>query len=416
MNIESIHAYELFDSRGIPTIACTVVLDNGAYATAMVPSGKSTGTFEAKELRDHDKRLFGMGVHKAIENIESIIAPMLIGHPPAVVDMDLKMIELDGTEDKSRLGSNATLAVSIAILKVQALVEGLEEYELVAHLCDYERVSLPFAMFNLINGGVHAHNALSIQECMIMPVGVESFRSSVEIASTVFHQCEKILQERGVFFGVGDEGGYSAPFENDREALDLVMQALDETGTKQQVVLALDIAATQLYNKKTQTYMLAGNEYTTDELIAYYEQLSTEYPLYSIEDGLVESDWAGWQEMTRRLGNKLQIVGDDLFATNPARIIYGIEHQAANAAIIKPNQVGTVTETLQAIKLCKEHDMNVVVSHRSGETNDTFVVDLAVGTSAGQIKAGGLMRGERIAKYNSLLHIEDELMGSLLDS
>lgn len=417
MKIESIQAYELFNSLGQPTVACTVVLDNGIYASAVVPSGQSKGDFEAKELRDNDKnRLFGMGVHQAIKNIETIIAPALIGRPPAVVEMDLKMIELDGTEDKSRLGSNATLAVSIAVLKAQAIAEELETYELIAHLCDYERVTLPFAMFNLINGGMHAHNKLSIQEFMIMPVGVDSFRSSLEMAAVVFKQCSNILKKRGSFFAVGDEGGYSAQFKNDQEALDLIMQAVKETGTEKQIVIALDVAATELYDEKTKTYLLSGEHYTTHELIAYYDELSKAYPLYSIEDGLVDSDWSGWQEMTKQLGGCLQIVGDDLFATNAARIAYGIEHQSANAAIIKPNQVGTVTETLQAIKLCKEYDMNVIVSHRSGETDDTFIIDLAVGTSAGQIKAGGLLRGERIAKYNALLQLEDQLMGSILDS
>lgn len=416
MKIESIHAYELFNALGQPTVACTIILDNGIYATATVPTGTSKGTFEACELRDNDpRRLFGMGVHKAIETIENIIAPTLLGQEPSVVEMDLKMIELDGTENKSRLGSNATLAVSIALLKVQALVEELEPYELIAHLCDYERITLPFAMFNLINGGMHAHNKLSIQEFMIMPVGVDSFRSSVEIAATVFHQCAQILKERKLFFGIGDEGGYSVPFENDQQALDLIMEAIELAGASKQVVIALDVAATQLYNPLNKTYCLNNNEYTAQELIAYYEVLSKKYPLYSIEDGIVDTDWVHWHAMTEQLGSSLQIVGDDLFVTNASRIAYGIEHQSANAAVIKPNQVGTVTETLQAIKLCKEYEMNVVVSHRSGETNDTFLVDLAVGTSAGQIKAGGLMRGERVAKYNALLEIEDELIGSLLD-
>lgn len=417
MKIESIQAYELFNALGQPTVACTIILDNGLYATATVPSGTSIGSFEAKELRDHDnKRLFGMGVGKAIANIETIIAPVLIGREPTVVEMDLKMIELDGTDDKSKLGANAMLAVSIAILKVQALAEELEVYELVAHLCDYERITLPFAMFNLINGGMHAHNKLSIQEYMIMPVGVDSFRSSLEVAATVFHECARVLKERDIFFGIGDEGGYSVPFTHDKQVLDLIMQVVEQTGMSKQIVLALDVASTHLYNENTKTYHLNDTEYTAQELIAYYEQLSKQYPLYSIEDGIVETDWEHWHMMTKQLGGTLQIVGDDLFATNASRIAYAIEHQSANAAVIKPNQVGTVTETLQAIKLCKEYDMNVIVSHRSGETNDTFLVDLAVGTSAGQIKAGGLMRGERVAKYNALLQIEDELIGSLLDS
>lgn len=414
MNIKSIRATEIFNTLGQPTIACTVILDNDIRATASVPSGTSVSTFEAKEMRD-EGRLFGMGVHRAIEQIESIIAPALIGYPPAVVDMDMKMIELDGTHDKSRLGANAILAVSMAILKAQALAEGLETYELVAHLCDYERVSLPFAMFNIINGGMHAHNNLSIQECMIMPIGAESFRSALEMAVIISHQCAKILERNNVFFGIGAEGGYSALFKDDMEALNTIMQALDETGMTTQVVLALDMAASRLFDKHTERYKINNNEYTRQELIDYYEQLSKQYPLYSIEDGLSEDDWDGWVKMTEQLGDRLQIVGDDLFATNPSRIMYGIEQQAANAVIIKPNQIGTVTETLQAAKLCQEYDKHIIMSHRSGETNDTVLVDLAIGTNTGQIKAGGVMRGERIAKYNALLSIEDALIGSLLD-
>ncbi len=414
MKIEQIIATQIFDARGEPTIGCTIILNNGAYVTSEVPSGKSKSSFAAVELRDGDARFCGMGVSKAIVNINDIIAPALIGRIPSVVEMDMKMVELDDTENKSKLGANATLAVSIAVLKAQALVQELEVYELIAHLCDFERVSLPFAMFNLINGGVHAHKSIAIQECMIMPVGVESFRSSIELAAEVFYKTEELLKKRDMFFGIGDEGGFSAPFNTEIEALDLVMQALKELGVEQQVVLALDIAATQLYDSKTEMYSFGDQTFNTQELIDYYTKLSDQYPLYSIEDGIVESDWKGWQQLTKQLGEKLQIVGDDLFATNPARIIYGIENNAANAAVIKPNQVGTVTEALQSIKLCRDYDMNVVVSHRSGETNDSFIVDLAVGTSAGQIKAGGLMRGERIGKYNKLLCIEEELMDAML--
>ena len=415
MKIDQILARELFDSRGEPTIECTVVLEDGTYVTSMVPSGSSKSSYEAFELRDKGACHNGLGVHKAIENIHEIIAPALVGQLPSVVELDLQMIELDGTENKSRLGANAILAVSIAVLRAQAIVEELEDYELIAHLCGYERVSLPFAMFNLINGGLHAHNNLPIQEFLILPVGVESFRASVEIAASVFAKTKEILNKRGTFYGIGDEGGYSAIFKDEIEALDLIMQAITDLKLQEQVVLGLDVASSQLYDSKKERYMFGSREYTTQELIEYYNQLSTKYPLYSIEDGLVEFDWTGWKSMTEQLGERLQIVGDDLFATNPSRIAYGIEQNAANAAIIKPNQIGTVTETLQAVKLCKDHDMNVVVSHRSGETNDTFIVDLAVGTSAGQIKAGGFMRGERIAKYNRMLCIEEELMDGMLD-
>lgn len=414
MKIQEILATQIFDSRGEPTVGCTLILDNGAYVTSEVPSGRSTSAFTAVELRDGGSRFCGRGVAKAVANIQDVIAPALIGRAPSVVEMDMKMVQLDDTENKAKLGANATLAVSIAVLKAQALVEGLEVYELVAHLCDFERVSLPFAMFNLINGGVHAHKSIPIQEIMIMPVGVESFRSSIEVAAEVFYKTEQMLKKRDMFFGVGDEGGFSAPFNTEIEALDLVMQVLKELGLEQQVVLALDVAATQLYDPKSEVYNFGDKTFNTQELIDYYTTLSNQYPLYSIEDGITETDWKGWQELTKQLGEKLQIVGDDLFATNPARIIYGIENDAANAAVIKPNQVGTVTETLQSIKLCRDYDMNVIVSHRSGETNDHFIVDIAVGTSAGQIKAGGLMRGERIGKYNKLLCVEEELMDAML--
>lgn len=414
MKIESIRAYELFNALGQPTVACAVDLDNGMYTTATAPCDAS-GSFEAKDLRDADnRRLFGMGVHKAIDNIETIIAPALISSEPSVVEMDLKMIELDGTDDKSRLGANAMLAVSAAVLKAQALAEELEVYELIAHLCDYERITLPFAMFNLIAGRAHMHSKIAIQEYMIMPVGVDSFRSSLEVAATVFHACEKILAQRDIFFGVSDEGSYAAPFTHDKQALDLIMEVLEQTGTSKQVVIALDVAATQLYDHKNKTYRINNDQYTAEELIGYYEQLSKEYPLYSIADGIAATDWSGWHLMTKQLGDRLQIVGDNLFVTSPSRIAYGIEHQSANAVAIKPNQAGTITETLQAIKLSKDYGLNTIVSHCSGETNDTFLVDLAVGTSAGQLKAGGLMRGERIAKYNALLEIEDELIGSIL--
>jgi enolase len=415
MKIEQIRATEIFDARGEPTIECALILEDGSFVTATVPSGRSKSSFEAFDLRDQGVRHLGLGVHKAIENIHEIIAPALIGQLPSVVELDLQMIELDGTENKSRLGANAILAVSIAVLRAQALVEELEDYELIAHLCGYERVSLPFGMFNIINGGVHAQNTLPIQEHMIMPIGADSFRASVEIAARVFAKVRELLIKKNMFFGIGDEGGFSAQFKDERAALDLLMQALDELKLQEQVVFSLDVAATQLYNAEKERYRFGAETYTTQELIDHYNELSKIYPLYSIEDGLNETDWQGWQQMSEQLGEHLQIVGDDIFATNPSRISYGIEHGVADAAIIKPNQIGTVTETLQAVKLCKDYDINPIISHRSGETNDTFIVDLAVGTSAGQIKSGGLMRGERVAKYNRMLSIEEDLMDGMLD-
>ncbi len=415
MIIEQINAREIFDSRGIPTIECMLVLSDGACVTSSVPSGKSKGAHEAKELRDEDSaRLFGMGVQKAIGHIHDIIAPALIGRIPSVIEMDIKMLDIDGTEDKSRLGANAMLAVSIAVLKAQAYIEGLEPFELIAHLCDYESVSMPFGMFNIINGGAHAQGRLSIQEFMIMPIGVDSFHAAIEVASNIFHTLVALLRKKNIFYGIGDEGGYSAQFSDEIQALDLLMESMELVGARDNTVLALDVAATQLYDPKANCYQWGEKCLSAEQLIAHYQQLSSKYPLFSIEDGLAESDWNGWIEMTKQLGDKLQLVGDDLFVTNPRRIIYGIERGAANAVVIKPNQVGTVTETLQAVKLCKDYNMNIVVSHRSGETNDTFIVDVAVGTSAGQIKAGGLCRGERMAKYNELLRVEDDLINALL--
>lgn len=415
MKIAHVMATEIFDARGEPTIGCTIVLEDGSYVTSSVPSGRSKGSFEAFELRDGQERLAGMGVHNAIAQIAHHIEPILVGQYPSAVEIDLQMIELDGTENKSRLGANAMLAVSIAVLRAQALIEELEDYELIAHLCGYERVALPFAMFNLINGGVHAHNNLAIQEFMIMPIGVESFRAAMDVTATVFRKVRELLIKEKKFFGIGDEGGYSALFKDEIEVLDLIMTALNDLGLQEKVVLALDVAATQLYDAQKDRYHFGQQTYTAQELIAYYGKLADRYPLYAIEDGLAESDRTGWQEMTISLSDRLQIVGDDVFATNPHRIAYGIEHGIGDAAIIKPNQIGTVTEALQAVKLCQEHDVNTIISHRSGETNDHFIVDLAVGTSAGLLKAGGIMRGERIAKYNRMLEIEDELMESMLD-
>ncbi len=414
MKIERIEAREVLDARGTPTIACTLVLQDGRTVSAQVASGQSVGEYEAREARDAD-RYDGKGVLKAIEHIQDIIAPSLIGQTPCVVSMDLKMMELDGTPDKAHLGGNAMLAVSKAVCRAQALIQNMQVYELLAYLCDFETVSLPFAMFNLINGGAHAHTDIAVQEFLLMPVGVTSFRASMEAMSDIFNTCEQVLEEKKILVGIGDEGGYAAHLQTTEQVLDIMMEVLDRTDLHDEMVIALDVAANELYNKKTGLYHLDGNVFDTDELIAYYQRLVEHYPIYSIEDGLEASNWKAWQQLNNALGSEIQIVGDDLFATNPARIIYGLEQQAANAAIIKPNQVGTVTETLQAIKLCKEHDMNVIVSHRSGDTCDDFIADLAVGTSAGQMKAGGLMRGERVAKYNRLLAIEDELMMNMLE-
>ncbi len=416
MKIKQIRGREIFDSRGLPTIECTLTLEDGTFVTAAVPSGASRSSYAAIELRDGGERLMGYGVSKAIATLENIIAPALIGREPDVVQMDLEMIGMDGTDNKKKLGANTMLAASIAIIKAQAIAVGVTTYELIAHLCDFDSLSLPFPMFNVINGGVHADNNLSIQECLLVPFGFKDFRSAMEASVTVFHTLKTLLIHHNKKTLVGDEGGFASNFCDEREALNLLMEAIEQSGMnkKGSFGLALDVAATQLYDAETKLYNWNDQSKSTQELIKLYAQLVNDYPIYSIEDGLSENDWDGWILMTQQLGEKLQIVGDDIFATNPSRIMQGIQDGVANAAIIKPNQVGTVTETLQTIKLCKEQDIKTIVSHRSGETEDTFIVDLAVGTSAGQIKAGGCSRGERLAKYNQLLRIEDELLLAML--
>lgn len=412
MKIVEVIGREIFDSRGIPTVECEIVLQNGLRADASVPSGASCSSFAARELRDGGFRLMGQGVLKPIQILEQVIAPVLIGREPNLIEMDQDMVLLDDTDDKSKLGANTILAASIAICKVQALTELIQPYELIADLCGYDLVSIPFPMFNVINGGAHAQNNLAFQEFMIIPVGISTIHAALEVAVTLFHILKKLLHQQGYSTAVGDEGGFAPRLDHETQALDLIMEAISyvQQDFEGSIMLAIDVAATQFYNKKTKLYELHGKQLSSDQMIDYYTHLVNNYPLYAIEDGLAEEDWGGWQDLTAKLGSRLEIVGDDIFATNPHRIYDGIEQHVANTVVIKPNQVGTVTEALQAIKLCKEYDRNVIVSHRSGETNDFFIADVAVGTSAGQIKAGGLSRGERMAKYNRLLKIEDELL------
>lgn len=418
MKIIKVIGREIYDSRGEPTIECTLVLENEVQVKASVPSGISRGQYEAAELRDGGKRLMGLSVQKAIEKLETIIAPEIIGQEPRLVEFDLKMLDIDGTEQKTKLGANTMLAVSMAMARAQAITEELELYEFIALLCNLESVSLPFPMFNIINGGLHANNKLPIQEFMVMPVGTANFRAAFEITTELVHALKKMLNENQRSTALGDEGGFASQFYDVEEVFDFIMASIDTVcGHREDVgfVLALDVAASQLYDKKTKSYKFGDKSFSSEELIEWYESLTNQYPIYSIEDGLSELDWKNWPKMMKQLGEKIQIVGDDIFVTSAARITQGINEGFANATVIKPNQVGTVTETLQAIKLCKEHSMNIVVSHRSGETNDTFIADLAVGTSSGQIKAGSCMRGERVAKYNRLMEIEDILVFSILD-
>lgn len=412
MTIEAIIAREIFDSRGLPALECELVLCDGTSVTASVPSGLSRGKHEAHELRDGGSRLMGKGVLKAIKAIEKKIAPRLIGHEPNVVQADVMMIELDDTDDKSKLGANAILAVSMAVCRAQALVEGSELYEMIAYLCDFDSVILPCPMFNMINGGMHANSPIHVQEFMLMPTGLSSFRASMELGSELFYTLKKHLEKAGRSTARGDEGGFIADFRDEQEALDMLAAVIEETSPSHEgsVMIALDVAASRLFNPSSGLYTWYDRQISADELIEWYAQLAKHYPLYSIEDGLAEDDWDGWQKLFQTLGGRVQLVGDDIFVTNPQRIWEGIEANCANAVVIKPNQIGTITETLQAIKLCKEYDRKIVVSHRSGETNDSFIADLAVGASAGQIKAGGMTQGERMAKYNRLLTIEDMLL------
>lgn len=413
MKIKSVQAREIFDSRGFPTVECEINLTNGNAVLASVPTGASVGSHEAVEVRDED-RLLGRGVSQAIYNIEHVIAPLILNQRPEIFAIDRLMIELDGTSNKSCLGANAILAVSIAVLKAQAITEQAELYELIAHLCDSDSVTLPFPLFNVINGGAHANNNLRIQEFMIMPIAGQQFRQAFEQAIMIYHVLEKMLKERSMSVAVGDEGGFAPQQLTDLMALDLITNAIKSVAGTDYFKIGLDVAANEFYDNESGTYNWDGQQLSSDGMINLYDRLVAEYPVFLIEDGLAEDDWKGWQEMTHRLGQHVQIVGDDIFATSITRLHKALEMNIGNTIIIKPNQVGTVSETLQTIEYAKSNGYGVIISHRSGETNDTFISDLAVGTSAGQIKAGGCSRGERLAKYNRLLRIEDNLVFRVL--
>lgn len=416
MRINRVIGREIFDSRGLPTLECELFLNNHQSVRASVPSGASCGHYEAVDLRDGGNRLMGLGVTKAIENLDQQIAPLIVGKEPNLVDMDAAMIALDGTPNKANLGGNTILSASLAIAKAHARALNMQLYEFIAHLCNFESVSIPYPMFNLINGGKHADNNLTIQEIMLVPLGFSTFKEALEATAVVQYTMGKLLHDAGKHRYTGDEGGYCADFADEKEAFDFLMRAVSLAGYKfpDQYMIALDVASSQLYDPSNNTYKWGEQLMTADDLIAYYDQLASHYPIYSIEDGLAEDDWEGWQRMYEKLSDKLQLVGDDLFVTNPQRIIRGLELKVATAAIIKPNQIGTVTEALQALLLCKEQKLNTIVSHRSGETEDTFIVDMAVGSNAGQLKAGGCSRGERMAKYNQLLRIEETLHRTMM--
>lgn len=410
MKIENIFAREIFDSRGVPTIETEIHLDDGMVITSSVPSGISRSMHEAYEMRDGGERLMGLGVEKAVAVIEEKIAPLFIGREPDLIEMDVDMIEKDDTDNKSQFGANAMLAVSIGVCRAQAYNESVSVYELIAQLCNFDSVQLPVPMFNIIGGGMHARTGCAIQEFLIVPTKAISFRQAMEHAAVVFYTLKDILLAQNKSIATGYEGEFVPLLQGDMQALDLIMQAIKEVGMTDSIMISLDVAASHFYSLETGLYMWQGSQVSADELIEWYKDIVSQYPIYSIEDGLSEVDWNNWKKLKSELGSQIKIVGDDLFATNAQRIWNGIEQDAATTCLIKPNQVGTITETLQAITVCKENDMDIIASHRSGETNDTFIADLAVGVSAFHIKAGGLAHGERLAKYNYLMNIEDELL------
>ena len=415
--IESVSALEILDSRGNPTVQVEVTTVGGFSAIAMVPSGASTGSFEAVELRDGDKsRYMGKGVLKAVENVNKIVAPAIEGmNVYDQVAIDKALIELDGTENKGKLGANATLGVSLAVAKAAAASLGMELYNYIGGVNAKE---LPVPMMNIMNGGKHADSTLSVQEFMIMPVGAKTFSECLRMCAEIYHNLKKVLNAKGLATGVGDEGGFAPNVKDEDEALSLIMEAIEKAGYKagEEVCLALDVAATEMYDEAKKIgkdgmyhFWKIGVTKTTEEMIAFYEDLVNRYPIISIEDGLAEEDWDGWKVLTERLGNKIQLVGDDLFVTNIKRLQKGIDLGVSNSILIKLNQIGTLTETLDAIELAHKNGMTAVVSHRSGETEDTTLADVAVATNAGQIKTGAPCRTDRVAKYNRLLYIEDEL-------
>ncbi len=409
--IIDVYAREILDSRGNPTVEVEVALESGVMGRAAVPSGASTGEREALEMRDGDKgRYLGKGVLKAVEHVNEIIAAEMIGLDASdQVGIDHKLINMDGTEYKSKLGANALLGVSMACAKAAAEEAGLPLYQ---YLGGANAKELPLPMMNIINGGEHADNNVDIQEFMIMPAGAASFKEALRMGAEIFHALKKVLKDKGYNTSVGDEGGFAPNLKSNEEALQVIMEAIAAAGYKagEEVLLALDVAASEIFENGK--YNFANEEQsikTAAEVVAFYEDLVDRYPIISIEDGLAENDWDGWKLLTEKLGDKIQIVGDDLFVTNTKILKEGIDKGIANSILIKVNQIGTLTETLEAIEMAKRAGYTAVVSHRSGETEDTTIADLAVATNAGQIKTGSLCRTDRICKYNQLLRIEDEL-------
>ena len=417
MPIKDIKASQIFDSRGNPTIEVTAILDDGSIGTSKVPSGASTGTYEAYELRDGDYQIFnGLGVSKAVDNVNKKIAKNLMDEDAYNQELiDNMLINLDGTKNKSKLGANAILGTSLAIAKAASNSLKIPLYRYLGGIFGHK---MPIPMMNILNGGKHSSNNLSIQEFMIVPVGADSFRESMQMCVEIYQVLKQLLKQKGLSVAVGDEGGFAPDLENDEEAIKLILEAIDMAGLKKEkdVKIALDVASSEMREeaKKIQKegyYFWKNDEYKTkDEMIKYIIRLTEKYPIMSVEDGLAEEDWKEWKELTSKVGKKVDLVGDDLFVTNKERLEKGIKNNVANSILIKPNQIGTLTETLETIALAKENGYKTIISHRSGETEDTFIADLSVAVNAGQIKMGAPCRSERVAKYNRLLKIEEELM------
>ena len=413
-SIQSVHARQIMDSRGNPTIECDIILDGGAFGRAAVPSGASTGSFEALELRDGGNAYMGKGVLTAVKNVNEIIAPALIGMDASKQsELDNKMLELDGTQNKGALGANAILAVSLAAAHAVANAKNIPLYKYIAEIYgNTNPCVLPRPMMNIINGGAHADNGLDAQEFMIIPNGAKSETDAIRMGSEIFHHLKSILKRGGNSTNVGDEGGFAPNFHSCTEALDTIIAAIQDAGYTpgSDVSIGLDVASSEFYADGIYTF--EGRELTAEQMIEFYSDLIAKYPIISIEDALADEDWEDWKTLTAKIGDKCQLVGDDLFVTNPARLEKGIDNGVANAILIKVNQIGSLTETLRAIKMAQDANYGVVISHRSGETEDTTIADLAVATNAGQIKTGSMSRTDRMAKYNQLLRIEEALGAS----
>lgn len=412
--IKIIKAREIIDSRGNPTVEADIILNNGLWARAAVPSGASTGEHEACELRDDDpKRYSGKGTSRAVSNVTDIISPKLTGFETGKQrELDTALIELDGTENKSKLGANAILAVSMAYAKLSAQVSQLPLYEYIGTLVNNKTFAMPVPMMNIINGGAHADNNVDLQEFMIMPLGFSSFKEALRAGVEVFHSLKSVLKKRKLNTAVGDEGGFAPNLSSNREALQVIAEAIGLAGYElgSQIGLALDAASSELYKNGMYNFVNETQSQKSAAMMAsFYKELADEFPIFSIEDGLAEDDWDGWKTLTNELGQRMQLVGDDLFVTNTKRLKRGIDQKIANSILIKVNQIGTISETLDAITMAQKAGYTAVISHRSGETEDTTIADIAVGTAAGQIKTGSLCRTDRICKYNQLLRIEEEL-------